>query len=102
MFGHKKDIGGYAKNLIEFDRKLPLIIKFLNKNDLLVITADHGCDPTVNVRGHTREFVPIILYSKSLNINIDLGVRSTFADIGQTICYNFDLPKLENGVSLLN
>ena len=102
MFGHKKDVGGYAKSLIEFDKKLPSIVKFLNKNDLLVITADHGCDPTVELRGHTREFVPIILYSKSLNTNIDLGVRSTFADIGQTICYNFNLPKLENGVSLLN
>jgi phosphopentomutase len=102
MFGHKKDTDGYAKKLIEFDKKLPSIIKFLTKEDLLIITADHGCDPTTNLRGHTREFVPIILYSKSLNAGRDLGIRSTFADIGQTICSNFNLPKLKNGVSLLN
>ncbi|MFH1233857.1 MAG: phosphopentomutase [Patescibacteria group bacterium] len=102
MFGHKKDTEGYAKKLIEFDKKLPSIIKFLAKEDLLIITADHGCDPTTNLRGHTREFVPIILYSKSLNTDKDLGIRSTFADVGQTICWNFNLPKLKNGVSLLN
>lgn len=102
MFGHKKDTDGYAKKLIEFDKKLPSIINFLDKKDLLIITADHGCDPTTNLRGHTREFVPIILHSKSLNIGKDLGVRSTFADIGQTICTNFNLPKLKHGVSLLN
>jgi phosphopentomutase len=102
MFGHKKDTEGYAKKLIEFDKKLPSIMKFLDKKDLLIITADHGCDPTINLRGHTREFVPIILYSKSLNAGKDLGTRNTFADIGQTICSNFDLPKLKNGIPLLN
>jgi len=102
MFGHKKDTSSYAKSLIEFDKKLPSIIKFLAKDDLLIITADHGCDPTTNLRGHTREFVPIILYSKLLNVGRDLGIRSTFADVGQTICSNFNLPKLKNGVSLLN
>lgn len=102
MFGHKKDTNGYARKLIEFDKKLPSIIKSLGKKDLLIITADHGCDPTVNLRGHTREFVPVILYSMSLNMNIDIGVRSTFADVGQTICFNFNLPRLKNGVSLLN
>src|SRR3989338_1283669 len=102
MFGHKKDTDGYAKKLIEFDKKLPSIIKFLSKEDLLIITADHGCDPTTNLRGHTREFVPIILYSKSLSAGKDLGIRSAFADVGQTICSNFNLPKLKNGVSLLN
>jgi len=101
MFGHKKDVNGYAQKLIEFDEKIPTIIKSLNKEDLLIITADHGCDPTVNLRGHTREFVPIILYSKSLKIGIDLGIRKTFADIGQTICYNFDLPKMKDGILLL-
>lgn len=102
MLGHKKDINGYAKKLIEFDKKLPSIIKFLDKKDLLIITADHGCDPTTNSRGHTREFVPIILYSKSLNAGRNLGIRNTFADVGQTICSNFNLPKLKNGISLLN
>jgi phosphopentomutase len=102
IFGHKKDTDGYAKKLIEFDKKLPSILKFLDKEDLLIITADHGCDPTVNLRGHTREFVPIILYSKSLNTGKDLRIRSTLADVGQTICSNFNLPKLKNGVSLLN
>ena len=102
MFGHKKDTDGYAKKLIEFDKKLPSIIKFLSKEDLLIITADHGCDPTTNLRGHTREFVPIILYSKSLSAGKDLGIRSAFADVGQTICSNFNLPKLKNGASLLD
>ncbi len=102
MFGHKKDIGGYVRKLIEFDKKLPLIMRCLDKKDLLVITADHGCDPTTGLRGHTREFVPIILYSRSLNSGRNLGVRRTFADIGQTICSNFNLSKLKNGTPLLN
>jgi len=102
MFGHKKDIDGYAKKLIEFDKKLPSIIKFLDKKDLLIVTADHGCDPTINLRGHTREFVPIILHSKSLNTGRYIGIRNTFADVGQTICSNFNLPKLKNGIPLLN
>ncbi|MFA5413184.1 MAG: phosphopentomutase [Patescibacteria group bacterium] len=102
MFGHKKDVDGYARKLSEFDKKLPKIINSLRKKDLLIMTADHGCDPTLDIRGHTRELVPLILYSKSLRGNVNLGTRLTFADVGQTICLNFDLPKFKNGTSLLN
>ncbi len=102
MFGHKKDVDGYAKKLLEFDAKLPKILNLLRNKDLLIITADHGCDPTLDVRGHTRELVPVILCSKLLKEGANLGTRSTFADIGQTICFNFGLPKLRKGTSLLN
>jgi phosphopentomutase len=97
MCGHKKDINGYAKSLIYFDSKLPKIISMLKNDDLLVITADHGCDPTLNLRGHTREYVPLIFYSKKLKISKWVGKRSSFADLGQTICFNFNMPLLKNG-----
>lgn len=96
--GHKKDINGYAEKLIEFDKKLPQILKSLSTNDLLIITADHGCDPSIDIRGHTREFVPIIIYSKRIKKQrLWLGIRKTFADISQTINYNFSLPMNEVG-----
>ncbi len=98
MYGHRKDIDGYAKKLISFDKALPNMLNNLNDDDLLIITADHGCDPGLNIRGHTREFVPCLIYSKNLEkIRSNIGDRKSFSDIGQTICYNYSLPKLKNG-----
>lgn len=96
-FGHKKDPRGYGKKLMELDKTLPTIIKNLKKDDLLILVADHGCDPTVELRGHTREFVPIMLYFYGLNKKIWLKTRNTLSDVGQTICHNFSLTRLSNG-----
>jgi len=84
-FGHRRDVVGYAKALEEFDAQLPCIISELNDDDILILTADHGCDPTFKGTDHTREYIPILMYSKT-NINgQSIGVRESFADIGATI-----------------
>jgi len=96
-FGHAKDPIGYGKSLKQFDDYLPKLIRNMLRDDLLIITSDHGCDPTKIMRGHTREFVPLLFYYKNNNKKIWLDTRNTFADIGQTICYNFDLKPLAVG-----
>jgi len=98
MYGHRKDVKGYVWSLREFDALLPKILRSLNSDDLLFITADHGCDPTTNFRGHTREYVPLLAYSSRLkHLNRQLGIRKSFADLSQTICYNFKLTPLKIG-----
>ncbi len=97
MFGHYKNHVGYGMKLMEFDHMLKNTIKKLKEDDLLMITADHGCDPTLEIRGHTREYVPIILYTKKGKEKKWLGIRSTFADLGQTICYNFSTKPIKLG-----
>lgn len=98
MYGHKKDIKGYAQKLREFDALLPKILKRLKHNDLLFMTADHGCDPTINMRGHTREYAPLLIYSPQLKrLTLQLGTRKSFADIAQTICHNFQLKQIKKG-----
>lgn len=98
-WGHRNDPVSYGKGLEEFDSYLPQIIEAMNEDDLLIITADHGCDPTTPGTDHTREYVPLIAYSKMFNGARDLGTRKSFADIGQTICEIFDLPALKIGES---
>ena len=98
-WGHRNDPVSYGKGLEEFDRYLPQIIEAMSDDDLLVITADHGCDPTTPGTDHTREYVPFIAYSKSFKEGCDLGTRNSFADIGQTICDIFQLPSLKIGES---
>jgi phosphopentomutase len=85
LYGHRNDVEGYANALISFDQKLPYIIKNLNLDDLLIITADHGCDPTTKGTDHTREYVPLLVYKKNMVGNINLGTRKTFADVAKTI-----------------
>ena len=99
LYGHRNNIEGYAKALEEFDGKLPEIINNLRDNDILIITADHGNDPSTPSTDHNREYVPILIYGKQLKQNIDLGIRKTFSDISATILDLFDLPALENGTS---
>ncbi len=84
-FGHRRDVAGFGKSLEEFDTALGLILKKLRPDDLLILTSDHGNDPTFRGTDHTREFVPIIAYSPSAPENIDLGTRATFADMGATV-----------------
>ncbi|MBU2700988.1 phosphopentomutase [Sporomusaceae bacterium BoRhaA] len=95
QYGHRRNPAGYKAALEEFDQDLAVLIRQLDSNDLLIITADHGCDPTATGSDHTREYVPLIVYAEGLESH-NLGVRSTFADIGATIAENFlpesDLP----------
>lgn len=95
LYGHRRDPEGYALALEAFDRRLPEIMAGLKKDDLLIITADHGNDPTHHGTDHTREYVPLLCYSPSFRHGTDLGLRETFADVGATIAHNFcvTLPK---------
>jgi phosphopentomutase len=101
LWGHRRDSKGYARGLEYFDQRIPDIQQALNMEDCLIITADHGCDPTAHGSDHTREYVPIMVYSKSLEGGVNLGTRSTLADMGQTIADNFHL-KLAFGISFLS
>lgn len=100
-WGHRNDCFGYYQGLKEFDACLPEIISRLNDNDLLAITSDHGNDPTTPSTDHSREYVPLLLYSKSMKSGVNLGVRETFADLGQTVAEYLNLPLLPNGKSFL-
>jgi phosphopentomutase len=101
QWGHRRDSRGYARGLEYFDRRIPEICQALNNDDCLIITADHGCDPTAPGSDHTREYVPILVYGKNLNGGVNLGTRSTLADMGQTVADNFGL-KLPFGASFLS
>ena len=85
IFGHRNDVEGYASALEYFDGKLPEIISLMKEEDILFITADHGCDPTTDSTDHSREYVPMLAYGKPVKAGVDLGVRKTFADLGQTV-----------------
>ena len=103
LYGHRKDVEGFARSLEEFDALLALFVPKLETQDLLLITADHGCDPDpVNpTTDHSREYVPIVTYSPDAAGGKNLGVRATLADMGQTIAENFDATILQ-GDSFLN
>lgn len=101
LYGHRRNISGYAKALEDFDRRLPELEEQLQPGDRVIITADHGCDPTWVGSGHTREYIPILL--KGLGVNgIDLGRRSTFADIGQSIATYLGIGPLKYGKTFMN
>ena len=101
LYGHRQDINGYAKALTEFDRYLPEITTKMRDDDILVITADHGCDPGDNSTDHTREYTPLIVYGKSVK-PINLGTRKTFADIAATVADYLDVDFKCDGESFLN
>lgn len=100
LYGHRRDSKGYKAALEEFDTDLNDLINELRNDDLLIITADHGNDPTWTGTDHTREYVPLLVYSKKLKIGT-LGTRESFADIGQTICEIFNVNNLKIGKSFL-
>ncbi|CDF58189.1 phosphopentomutase [Thermobrachium celere] len=85
VYGHRNDVEGYAKALKEFDDRLPEIIENLMDDDVLIITADHGCDPTTPSTDHSREYIPILVYGKNIKAGVNLGTRKSYADIGKTI-----------------
>ena len=101
LYGHRQDINGYAKALTEFDRYLPEITTKMRDDDILVITADHGCDPGDNSTDHTREYTPLIVYGKSVK-PINLGTRKTFADIAATVADYLDVDFKCDGESFLD
>jgi phosphopentomutase len=91
LYGHRKDVEGFAKSLEEFDQLLSAFLSLLQSSDLLMITADHGCDPDPRwpTTDHSREYVPILTYSPQASFGVNLGVRNTLADMGQTVAENF-------------
>lgn len=97
-FGHRRDVSGYADGLEYFDSRLPELEKLLQSGDLVVITADHGCDPTWQGTDHTREHIPMLFLGPSVK-HIALNGRNSFADIGQTIATHMGLKKLKNGTA---
>ncbi|CAL4323917.1 Phosphopentomutase [Buchnera aphidicola (Pterocallis alni)] len=100
LWGHRRDFVGYAQGLEFFDNQLPRLLHSLYDDDLLIITADHGCDPTWVGTDHTREYVPMLLYHKKL-CNKYIGNRKTFSDIAQTVAKYFALSSMNYGISLL-
>ncbi|MGB7622761.1 MAG: phosphopentomutase [Terriglobia bacterium] len=101
LYGHRRDVAGYASALEEFDRQLEQLLEVMRPDDLLMITADHGCDPTyMKTTDHTREYVPLLAYSKTSRGNLNLGTRSTLSDLGQTVAENFGF-NLPRGTSFL-
>lgn len=100
LYGHRRDTEGYARALEQFDARLPEIEQAMHEDDVMVITSDHGNDPTFRGSDHTREYAPLLVYGKSARGGVDLGTRSSLADIGQTIAENFGL-KLTAGESFL-
>jgi phosphopentomutase len=101
LYGHRRDPIGYGKAIESFDRDLPKLLEYMNEDDLLMITADHGNDPTHHGTDHTREYVPLLVYSKG-KPGKPLPVFKTFADIAATISDNFKVEKTENGQSFLD
>lgn len=85
LYGHRNDFQGYAKALVDFDNRVPEIISNMKDDDVLVLTADHGCDPTTESTDHSREYIPVLAYGKEIKSGIDIGVRKSFSDIGKTI-----------------
>ena len=98
LYGHRNDIDGYAKALAEFDRALPEMLAKLREDDVLILTADHGCDPAFKGTDHTREYIPLLVYGKKIK-SIPFGTRKTYADIGKTICDWLSVPSVKHGES---
>ncbi|MBI4687797.1 MAG: phosphopentomutase [Nitrospirae bacterium] len=99
LYGHRNDPQGYARALENFDSALTGIFALLTENDMLIITADHGCDPTTQSTDHSREYVPLLIYGPSIKEGIDLGLRKSFSDIGATMLDAFDIKSNINGES---
>jgi phosphopentomutase len=101
LYGHRRNPEGYGRALQDFDRQLPELMERIGEEDLLLLTADHGNDPIHPGTDHTREFVPLLVWSPGMKKAVSLGVRSTFADVGATIAANFGLPAPQFGTSFL-
>lgn len=92
VYGHRNDVAGYARAMTAFDKRLGELLPTLGEEDILIITADHGCDPLTPSTDHSREYTPMLAYGKKLKQGLDLGTRESFADIGATLLEWFGLP----------
>jgi phosphopentomutase len=101
IYGHRNDVDGYAKALTYFDEQLPKILKGLRPDDILMITADHGCDPSTPSTDHSREYIPLVIYGEKIVKGVNIGTRKTFADIAATILEYFDVESRIAGTSFL-
>lgn len=101
LFGHRNDVEGYGNALEEFDRWLPSFRAALRPGDLAILTADHGCDPTTPSTDHSREYTPLLAFGPTAQQGVDLGLRATLSDIGQTVAHNFGT-SISRGTSFLN
>ncbi|MDQ1145183.1 phosphopentomutase [Bacillus sp. SORGH_AS 510] len=102
LYGHRRDPEGYGKALEEYDARLPEVFAKMNEDDLLMITADHGNDPVAPGTDHTREYVPLLVYSKGMAEGKEISMRETFADLGATVADNFNVKMPNYGKSFLN
>ena len=102
QFGHRNDLPGYAANLERFDHRLAELLPQLSPTDLLIVTADHGNDPSTPSTDHSREYVPLLVTGAGVGRGIDLGTRKTFADLGQTLAELFNVGRLAHGTSFLH
>ncbi len=100
LYGHRRDVAGYAAALEDFDLKLPQLIDALKPGDLVILTADHGCDPTWPGTDHTRENIPVLAFGPNI-LSKDIGLRNSFADIGQSIAKHLNIPELNAGISFI-
>jgi phosphopentomutase len=101
QYGHRNDVGGYARNLEQFDIRLGELLSRLREDDLLIVTADHGNDPSTPSTDHSREYVPLLVAGAAVRPGVELGTRRTFADLGQTLADLFGVGSLEHGTSFL-
>jgi phosphopentomutase len=101
QYGHRNDVQGYAQNLERFDDRLSKVLPRLRETDLLIVTADHGNDPTTPSTDHSREYVPLLVIGNRVRAGTDLGTRRTFADVGQTLAELFHVGRLAHGTSFL-
>ena len=101
LYGHRRDVEGYARSLEQFDARLPELLNRLGDEDVLMLSADHGCDPTWTGTDHTREHIPVLAYGRNVTPG-SLGKRSTFADIGQSLAGFFDLEPMDYGTGFLD
>lgn len=101
LFGHRNDVDGYAKALTEFDGYLGRFLENMRIDDVLIITADHGCDPSTPSTDHSREYIPIIVCGDKIKAGVNIGTRPTFADISASVLDCFGLPALQSGESFL-
>lgn len=99
LYGHRNDVEGYAKALEDFDARIPEILAAMGDEDLLIITADHGCDPTTASTDHSREYVPLLVYGAQLAKGVNLGIRNSFADLGATVAEYLQTEALPVGQS---
>ena len=98
-FGHRRNVEGYKEALEEFDARIPEIIDAMKDDDILIINADHGNDPTYKGTDHTREYIPVLVYGKNIKENVNLGIRESFADIGATVADLLNVKMPKHGIS---